>query len=298
MRTFCGAVTETHDLGVVVEHCPHCSQLKPCLLRTVSQGNYVCFVKIAELLRESSCMCTECLTPFAGKPYWSYAKVVSIRDARGMELDDLLTKTNPILADRCHFKEQIGALGGDARFAVSYEHVEGLWPGKMRSKLSQDLMNWPRLNEVQRSELEEQVEARSRAWNFARQMSVGFPTSSGSLVFFLSSPLFGLILIAMLVTRNWLWGCSALALSVLAATGLESILFKRTVRRWALDVLAPEAQKVNIRLEDFVAVVDDITKSQLGLTEGLWPMREQLQNIRQTLIATGKLQPAATRESR
>lgn len=283
MRTFCGTVTETIDKGVVVEHCPHCNRPTSCLLRTVSQGYNVCFVRVAEQLRDSSCMCTDCLEPFAGKPYWHYAEVVSIRDARGMDLDDLLTKTNPILADRSRFKEQIGTLGGDEHFAVSYENVEGLRPGQLRSKLSRDLLDWDRLGQKQRDELKEHIGALSRAWQFARQMAVGFPTSSGSLTFYLSVPLFGLVLICMLVTRSWLWGCLAFALSVFAATVLESILFKRTVRQWTREVLVPEAQKANIRLDDFVVVVDDITKSKTGLTEGIWPMRERLQNIRQSL---------------
>jgi hypothetical protein len=298
MRTFCGAVTETNDVGVVVEQCPHCGRLTPCLLRTVSQGNYICFVRISELLRESSCMCTECLQPFAGKPYWSYAEVVPIRDARGMELDALLTKTNPILADRSHFKEQIESLGGDEGFAVSYQNVEGMRPGKLRSKLSRDLLDWPRLSEIQRDELKQQIGALSRAWQFARQMAVGFPTSSGALTFFLSVPMFGLILIWMLVTRSWLWGGLTLALIVLAATVLESILFKRVVRRWTRNVLTHEAEDVNVRLDDFVAVVDDIAGSGAGLSEGLWAMRNHLQDIRQTLIAAGKLQPAPIQETR
>jgi hypothetical protein len=290
MRTFYGAVTEINDLGTVAEHCPHCDQLKCCLLRTVSQGNYVCFVKIAEPLRESSCMCTDCLKPFRGKPHWGYAVVVPIRDALGMELNDLLAKTNPILADRIRFKEQIRALGGDERFAVAYENVEEMWPGELRSKLSRDLLDWNRLSEIQRDELKEKIGTLSRAWQFVRQITVGFPTSSGALSFFMSAPLFGLILICMLVTRSWIWGGLALASTVAAAEVLESILFKRAVGRWTRQVLVPEAKDVNVPLDCFVAVVDDISRFTLGLTEELWRMKDQHQNIRQTLIADGKLQ--------
>jgi hypothetical protein len=297
MRTFCGAVTETNDMGVVAEHCPHCDCLKRCLLRTVSQGNYICFVKLAELSRESSCMCTECLKPFPGKPYWSYADVAPIRDARSMELDELLKRTNPILADRIRFKEQIRDLGGDERFAVAYENVEGMRPGGLRSNLLRNLLEWSCLSEIQRDELAERIGALSRAWQFARQMAVGFPTSSGSLAYFMSIPLFGLILICAFVTRSWLWGGLVLALSVVAASVLESILLKRSVGRWTHRVLIPEAQMVNVPLDHFVAVVDDISE-KLGLTEELWPMKHQLSNIRETLIADGKLPRTPTQETR
>lgn len=298
MRKFYGAVTETNDAGVVVEQCPHCGRCTPCLMRTVSQGNYLCFIKISELLRESSCLCTECLKPFAGKPYWSYAEVVPIRDARQMKLDDLLTKTNPTLADRSHFKEQIESLGGDEHFAAAYENVEGMRPGKLRSRLSQDLMDWPRLDERQREDLQQQIGTLSRAWQFARQMSVGFPTSSGHLSFFLSAPLFGLIVIWMVVTRHWGWGGLILASIVAAATVLESILFKRVVRRWARDVLVQEAEYMSVRLNDFLNVLDDISGAHLGLPEGLWTMKDHLHAIRQTLIAAGKLQPMPAPETR
>jgi hypothetical protein len=45
-----------------------------------------------------------------------------------------------------------------------------------------------------------------------------------------------------------------------------------------------------------VAVVDDIPGSPLqpGLTEELWPMKVQLESIREVLITEGKLESTAT----
>lgn len=297
MRRFFGVVTETTDLGVVAEHCPHCDVVKSCLLRAVHQGHYVCYVKVSDPLRESSCLCTDCLKPFPGKPHWSYAAVVPISDARGVELDDLLTKTNPILADRIRFKQQIRELGGDERFAVAYDDVEGLHPGGLRSNLFNNLLHWPTLNEPQREDVKEQIAAMSRAWKFARHLAIGFPTSSGTLTFFTSVMLIGLILIGVIVTRSWMWGGLALAASVVAATVIESNLFRRSVGKWTLQVLIPEAREVNVPLDRFIAVVDDIHATRLTLTEDLWPMRSQLPRIRETLIAEGKLRPAPTPET-
>jgi hypothetical protein len=206
-----------------------------------------------------------------------------------MDLDELLTKTNPILADRIHLKETIGDLGGDKRFAVAYENVEGMRPGKLHSDLLQKLLEWPRLSEVQRDELEEQIGSLSRAWRFASQMAIGFPKSSGSVAFFMSAPIFGLILIGMIVTRKWLWGGLLLVASVVVAATLESILLKRSIRKWTLQVLIPEAQKANVALDRFAAVVDDIPNARRGLTEDLWPMKDQLQNIRETVMAKSVL---------
>ena len=132
MRTFWGAVTEIRDLGVVAEHCPYCDRLTCCLLRSMCLGHYVFFVKMADLSRDSSCMCTGCLKTFSGRPYWHYARFIPIRDARSMELQDLLTQTNPILADRIQFNQQIRDLGGDDRFVRAFEHLEGMRPGALR----------------------------------------------------------------------------------------------------------------------------------------------------------------------
>jgi len=298
MRTLFGTVNETIDLGAVAEHCPNCDALRCCLLRVVIQGHYICFAKIADPLRQSSCLCTDCLKPFPGKPRWSYAAVVPLRDARKMDLNDLLTKTNPILADRIRLKETIRDLGGDERFAVAYEKVDGMRPGSLRSILLQDLIEWPQLSELQRDELEEQIESLSRAWRFAREMAIGFPRSSGSPAFYLSAPIFGLILIGMVVTRKWIWGALALVASAVVVATLESILFKRSVRKWTLQVLVPEARNANVDLDRFATVVDDIPNSKHGLTDELWPMKDQLPNIRQTSVVQSIEQPAATSELR
>lgn len=293
MRTFFGVVNETNDLGVVAEHCPHCDRLTSCLLRTVRRGNYICFVKIAELSRESSCMCTACLKTFPGKPYWSYAEVVPIRDARTMGMDDLLAKTNPILADRIHFKEQIRQLGGDERFVVAYENVEGLRPGRLREDLLRRLFDWPRLDEAQRAELGQHIGVLSRAWQFAREIAIRFPSSPGAPAYAIAI-LAGLVLFCLPVPHRWLWATITAGTGLIATLIAERNLLRRSVSRWTLQVLVPEAQEVHVPLDRFVSVVDDIPGSKLGLTEDLWPMKDQLQNICETLISAGKLQRTPT----
>lgn len=294
MRTFCGEVIETNDLGVVAEYCPHCDRLMSCLLRTVSRGNYVCFVKMAELSRESSCMCTGCLKTFSGKPNWSYAGVVPIRDASSMELDDLLTKTNPILADRIHFKEQIRELGGDDRFAVAFDNVDGMRPGRLRSELLRKLVDWPRMDETERTELSQHIGALAQAWKFARQLAFGFPVSSGSLPFVAAAMMVGLVLICAFERQSWSWTAVALGAGVMATLVADTILFKRQVRRWTIQVLIPEAEADNVPLDRFIAVVDDIPGRKLPLKDDLWPVKDQIQDIRQTLIAEGKLRRQST----
>ena len=243
-------------------------------------------------------MCTGCLKTFPGKPNWSYAGVVPIREASSMELDDLLTKTNPILADRIHFKSQIRELGGDDRFAVAFDDVDGMRPGRLRSDLLRKLVDWPRMSETQRIELASHIGGLSRAWKFARQMAFGFPVSSGLLPFVAAVMIVVLVLICAFERHLWSWTALALEAGVIATLVTETILFMRQIRRWTIQVLIPEAQAVDVPLDRFIAVVDDIPGRKPPLKDDLWPVKDQLQNIRKTLIAEGKLSQPPKSDSR
>jgi hypothetical protein len=297
-RTFWGAVTEVSDLGVVAEHCPHCERLMCCLLRSICRGEYACFVKVAEPSRESSCMCTGCLKTFPGEPYWHYAAVVPIREAQRMELDSLLAKTNPVLADRIHFKQQIGDLGGDGRFAVAYEQLEGMRPGALRADLLRKLLGWHGLEEAQRAELGQHIGALARAWQFARQMAIGFPASAGCLTYVVTTLAAGLVFLCVPAARSWLGGTITAVSGLIAAAVVDHVRLRQSVCQWTRKVLIPEAQDADVSLDCLVAVVDDVPGSRLGLTEELWPMKEQLQTICRLLVAQGKLQTAGTNEAR
>jgi hypothetical protein len=82
------------------------------------------------------------LPPSAPCQHWRYAAVVPIRKAKVLPLEDLLTRTNPALAERLQLREQIRALGGDAAFELVYEQVERLRPGALRSSLLKQLLGW------------------------------------------------------------------------------------------------------------------------------------------------------------
>lgn len=289
MRSFWGTVSEIHDLGVVAEHCPYCGQPTSCLLRSVSQGNYILFVKLAEPLRETSCLCTACHKTFPGKPQWHYAEVVPIRVACNMPLDDLLTKTNPILADRIHFNKQIRELGGDDRFAVAYEQIEGMRPGALRSDLFRKLLDWQQLGDAQQTEISQRIGTLSRAWQFARHMAVGFPTSAGCLTYVIAALVAGVVLLCVAGTRNWRGGSITTVTCLIVAAVVDHIMLTQLVSRWTRKVLIPEAQEADVSLDSFFTVLDDVPGSRLGLTEDLWPMKNQLQTICRVLTTEGQL---------
>jgi len=243
-------------------------------------------------------MCTGCLKTFPGEPYWHYAAVVPIREAQRMGPESLLAKTNPVLADRIHFKEQIRDLGGDHRFAVAYQQLEGMRPGALRADLLRKLLDWHQLEEAQRAELGQHIGALARAWQFARQMAIGFPGRLAVWLYVVAALVVGLVFLCVPAARSWLGGTITAVAGLIAAAVVDHILLTQSVCRWTRNVLIPEAQDADVSLDGVVAVVDDVPGSRLGLTEDLWPMKEKLRTICGALIAEGKLQRAPNQERR
>jgi hypothetical protein len=283
-----GPVTEIRDLGVVAEHCPFCERVTPCLLRSVGHGHYVFFVKALAPTGESSCLCACCLKAFPGEQ-WRYADLVSLREAKVLPMDEVMARTNPALAERCQLREQICALGGDPDFAKAYEQLDGLRPGPLRSRLLRQLLQWNRLPEGQRAELGREIEARARAWHFARRIAAAFPAGPGCLTVALPALVIWSALLWAPPVRGWLWGSVLFFAGFGAAAFVKHLVLNRLVCRWTRDTLISEAQQANVSLECFVAVVDDLPDSRLRMIEGIWPIRVELEAIRGVLAAAGKL---------
>jgi hypothetical protein len=293
MRAIWGQAIRVTDLGVVAEQCPYCERTMPCLLRSVCQINYVFFLEDTGLKRESSCFCTGCHKAFPSE-HWRYAAVLPIQEAKNLPPEDLLARTNPSLSDRFALKEQVSALGSDARFAVAYEQLEQLRPGALRQGLLHQLLGWERLADAQRALLGQQIGGRSRAWQLARQIEPGFPHHVGCLPVAVVALILGPAFLWVPTVRSWLWGSVLVVAGFGAAAYIAHALFSLRVREWTRKVLIPEAQDAKVSLDCFVAVVDDVPGSPLGLTEALRPMKDQLETIRGVLIAEGKLESTAT----
>ena len=288
MRSMWGPVTEIRDLGVVAEQCPHCARVMPCLLRSVYRGSYVLFLKMAAQAEESSGLCTACLQALPCER-WRYAAFVPIRKAKALPIEDLLARTNPILAERLQLREQIRALGGDAAFGSAYEQVERLRPGALRSNLLKRLLGWDGLAAEQRTLLGQLIGAHARAWQFARQIAPSFPGQAGFGRAALAALAVWSAFLWLPAVHSWLWGGVTLAAGLAAAALTRQRLLTRNVRRWTLEVLIPKAQKANVSLACLLAVVEDVPGSRLGMMEDLWPMKNELEAIRRVLGAEGRL---------
>jgi hypothetical protein len=253
----------------------------------VSRGNYVFFLKTTVPTTESSCLCTACLKTFPCEQ-WRYTTVVPIREAKTLPVEDLLPRTNPGLAECLRLREQICALGGDAGFAAAYEQLEAMRPGALRSSLLRQLLDWDRLTPEHRILLGQQIGAHAYAWQFAREVAPGFP-AHGCLTAVAAALVVGLAFLWVPALHSWLWGSATVLAAAGAAAFASRVLLTQQVLRWTRNVLIPEAEDANVSLACFLAVVDDVPGSRLGMMEELWPIKVELETIRGALIAEAKL---------
>ncbi len=230
-----GPGNEVRELGVVAEQCPCCSRVRPCTVRAVFQGRRFFLRKKSAVPKETTCLCGTCGISFPCE-LWRYPVLVPAADAAVLPADDLLTRTNPRLAERLQLQEQVSALGGDPRFATAYEQLEGMRAGELHSLLLQHLLMWDCLGEEQRARLVQRVGDCSRSWQVARQVAPGFPEQAGTLPAFLAALAVWSAFAWAPAVRDWVWGplvvLAGCAVAALTANGLLR-------RRQRLDGLLP-----------------------------------------------------------
>jgi hypothetical protein len=286
MGSIWGPVTEIADVGVMAERCPHCERITPCLLRSVRQSFFILFVKTASSSHDNSGFCTECHKAFHCDP-WRYLCVVALTEAKALGIEELLTRTNPILVERVRMKELIAALGGDARFAEAHQQLEELHTGELRSRLLQELLNWVRLGEEARTALVQQIADRARAWKFALHIARGFPSHVGCLPGIVAGlVVWLLVFVPALALRNRLLISASFLLSFVAAALAGQVLLESQIRRWTRKVLIPECCDAKVSFASFAEVVDDLAGSPLDKLEALWLVKLNLETIRQGMQST------------
>ncbi len=292
MRTIWGSATEVRDLGVVAEQCPRCERPTPCAVRAVCQGWHFFFVKLTAVATETSCHCTACGASFPCE-LWRYPALVPAAQAEALPLEDLLARTNPGLAERIQWKQQVRELGGDARFAAAYEELEAMRPGELQGMLRKQLLDWGRLDDEERASLARRIGACARGWQVARRVAPRFPCGAGSLLALLAAFAVWSAFLWAPGTRGWLGGTVTVVAGLGAAGLTGNLLLARRVRRWTREVLVPEAQRANVSLRCFLAVVDDLPGTRQHLLDDTWPVKDQVEVIRGVLAADGSLREQA-----
>lgn len=290
MRSIWGPATEITDVGVMAERCPHCERVTPCLLRSIRHSYFILFLRSVSIAHENSGFCTECHKAFHCDP-WRYVCVVAIGEAKSLGIEELLTRTNPSLAERVEMKELVAALGGDARFAEANQHLEEMRIGELRSRLLEKLLNWKRLDEEARSALTQRIADRSRAWKLALHIAPGFPSHVGCFPGLAAGLVVWLLFFVLaLAVRGRLMVGASFFLGLAAAIITRQFLLNPQIRRWTHNVLIPECCDAKVSIASFAEVVDDLAGTELDRLEPLWPIKLNLETICHASKIEGELQ--------
>ena len=256
--------------------------------RPSSQAWHVLFVPLAGSAKEISCRCAACGGSFPCE-LWRYPALLPASQAATLSAEELLARTNPGLADRVQWKQQACELGCDARFAAAYEQLEGLRPGPLHADLRKQLLDWEQLDDDDRDLLGKRIAACTRGWKVARQVAHGFPGDAGSLA---------ALAAALLVWSAFLWapfvrGWLAATVTVMAGCGAAALtgnlLLARRLRCWVRESLVPVAQRANVSLPCFLAVVEDLPGTRQHILDDTWPLKDQVERIRAVLATEGHL---------
>jgi hypothetical protein len=216
---------------------------------------------------------------------------VPVKEAKCLAIEELLIRTNPSLAERVQLKEQIAALGADARFAEAYQQLEEMHAGRLRSRLFEQLLNWERLPEESRTALALQIADRARVWKFAQHIAHGFPCQVGCLPGMLAGLVVWLVFfLPALALRHALLVRVSFLIGLFAAVLTPHFLLEPKIRRWTRNVLMPECSYANVSFASFVEVVDDLAGLPLARLETLWPVKLGLKTIREAVNTTTEQQ--------
>jgi hypothetical protein len=162
-------------------------------------------------------------------------------------------------------------------------------PGALRSSLLKELLDWDRLAEEQRTTLVQQIGTQARAWQLAWEVAPAFPGHVGCLPAALAALVVWSVFFWVPAVHSWLWGSITVVAGFGAAALSRHLLLTRKVCHWTRKILIPKAQDANVSLACFVAMVDDLSGSRLGMMQDLWPVKVELDTIRGVLIAEGTL---------
>ena len=274
-------------MALIADLCPHCQQITRCHVAergSVVGGVLLGIPFVLPVASSVTCSCGECGFEFRSQ-FWDHQKTVSPAEAVSLDVEALLSLTNPVLKETLTLSELSEAPGLSEAFQI----LEQLAPGSLRTELRDTLLHWAHLDGDRQERFLAKVHDCSEALRFAGLMAGRYTTGAvGCLAGALGCVGVWSGCLLVLGTRLQLWGWVVIAAAGLMTGGLLCHLFWRTRdRRWVKQVLMPEAQRSGIRLDTLLAVLEDGVSSTRG--EGpMRPLRELAPTIRAELACSGK----------
>jgi hypothetical protein len=248
-------------MALIADFCPQCQRVTRCQVveRVALTGGLLFGIPFVLPASSVTCTCGECGLEFRSQS-WDHEKTVSPAEAGSLDIEALLSLTNPVLKETLSLSE----LRASPRLGEAFQLLDQLPPGRLRTELRDMLRQWARLDEDRQGRFLAKVHACFEALQFARLMASRYTTGTlGCLAGTLGCVGVWSGCILVLGSRLNFWGWVGVLLAGLVAGGLLSQLFwRRRDRRWVKEVLLPEAQRSRIHFETLLAVLEDGVSSK------------------------------------
>ncbi len=273
-------------MALIADLCPHCQRITRChVVERVSVVGGVLFgIPIVLPMSSVTCTCGECGFEFRSQS-WDHRKAVSPAEAASLDAEALLSLTNPLLKETLTLSE----LRATPLLGETFQMLERLKAGSLRTWLRETLRQWARLDEGGRERFLAKVHDCSEAHQFARRMAGRYTTGAvGCLAGAVGCV--GVWSGCLLALGGWpqLWGWVAVIAAGLMTGGLLShLLWSKRDRRWVKEVLMPEAQRSGIRLGTLLIVLEDGV-SPRRVEDELGKLRQLAPMIRAELAPSGE----------
>jgi hypothetical protein len=262
-------------MPLIADLCPQCRRVTRCEVveRASITGGILFGIPFVLPFSSVSCSCGECGHVFRSLT-WDGRHSVPLAEAVFLDMESLLSRTNPALKDQLALSE----LRETPRLHEAFALLDQLKPGRLRTGLQDTLGRWPQLDEVQQERFLGKVKGCAEAVRFARSMAGRYTTGAAGCLAAV------LVCVGIWSGCAWVLGgrLSILAWVAVAAAGLMAggtaahLLWGGRDRRWVKEVLAPEARRSGICVEWLLAVLEDRApspqvKDELGRLRDLQP---------------------------
>jgi hypothetical protein len=241
----------------IADLCHHCNRITRCqLLEQVGLdlAGVVFGIPLVLPMSSVSVCCCECGFEFRSASENS-AIPVSLAEAASLDIEALLSRTNPVLKERVTFP----ALKALPQLKEAFRLLDGLMPGRLRTGLKDALLQWSSLDTRHQDRLLAKVDDCSRALEFARVMAGRYRPFGlvGCLAGLLGcvGAWAGCVLVFGTDLKLSGWG-AVFAAGLLIGGGLLALFGANRDVRWTRSVLVPEAERSGVSFAALLAVLE------------------------------------------
>lgn len=273
-------------MALIADICPHCRRITRCQVieQTSVSGAIIAGVPLIVPHSSTTFLCGECGCEFQSES-WNHHRSLSPAEAVGLDLEQILGLTNPVLYERLMFER----LKADARLDEVFVLLGKLRPSSLQLDLKRALLNWLQFDEEHRDHFLTSTRRCTEAISFTEVMASRTRSGAvGCLGGILVSAGVWIGCVAVFGTNVSLMGSLGILFAgLVTGSAVSALLWSARDRRWLNDVLLPEADRANICLGWLLQVLERSRLSE-EVESKLVSFREIAPAIRSHMTAEGK----------